>query len=69
MFILVRVVQHFAAAVPRWLLALFGALAIAAAFALAGAGLATHQPLVTRLGILVLLTTIASFFVARRARR
>lgn len=69
MFILIRAVQHFAATVPRWLLVLFGALATAGAVALAGAGLATHQPLVTRFGILVFLATIVSLFVAKRARR
>ncbi|HEY3871215.1 MAG TPA: hypothetical protein VGM10_22840 [Actinocrinis sp.] len=69
MFVLVRVVQHFAATVPRRLLLLFGALAAAAGVALAGAGLATHQPIVTRFGIVVLVAIIAGLVAAKRARR
>ena len=69
MFLLFRAVQHFAAGLSPRLLALAGALMTAAGLALAGAGLASHQPIVTRFGILVLLATIVSLFTVRRARR
>ena len=69
MFVLIPLIRLLAQHVRGWVLAACGAALLAAGIGVAAAGLAAHQPIVTRTGILILAAAAVFATIATRARR